>query len=274
MKSKIWKYALCVLLTIVLAACTVPANFTYFQDAEAVFGMAVQEEQPFRLRPEDKINIVVSSSDPLLTEQFTLSVASASRTLGASVRPVTEAGMSSSGQLLAYTVDEQGDIQFPVLGKVAVSGKTRSEVAAYIARRLVERELVLDPVVTVEYVNLGVNVLGEVVRPGRVDITKDHFTVLDAIAAAGDLTVNGLRTNVMVCRQVDGEDRTYFLDLCSRQDLLTSPAYYLQQNDVVYVSPNNKRMRDANATGNALSNPSFWISVVSLLTTITALLVR
>ena len=274
MKSKIWKYGLCVLLPIGLAACTVPANFTYFQDAEAVWGMAVQEEQPFRLRPEDKINIVVSSSDPLLTNQFTLSSPYAIRTLGATVKPITEAGNSSGGQLLAYTVDEQGDIQFPVLGKVAVGGKTRSEVAAYIARRLVERELVLDPVVTVEYVNLGVNVLGEVVRPGRVDITKDHFTVLDAIAAAGDLTVNGLRTNVMVCRQVDGEDRTYFLDLCSRQDLLTSPAYYLQQNDVVYVSPNNKRMRDANATGNALSNPSFWISVVSLLTTITALLVR
>lgn len=271
---KVFHGIVCVAL-VLLTSCAVPFNFSYFQDADAVRGMAVQEVQQLRLRPEDKINIVVSSSDPLLAQQFTLSVSGASRTLGASVKPMTTAGGNSSGgQLLAFTVDEQGDIQFPVLGKVSVVGKTRTEVASYIARRLVERDLVRDPLVTVEFVNMGVNVLGEVNRPGRIDITSDHFTLLDAIASAGDLTINGLRENIMVCREVDGEDQTIFVDLCSRQDLLTSPAYYLQQNDVIYVSPTKKRMRDSNASGNVASNPSFWISVVSLLTTITALIVR
>lgn len=273
MDIRLWRYCVCVMLA-VLSSCTLPLNFTYFQDAAEIRNMAAQDVQLIRVQPGDKLNIVVNSSDPMLSEQFTLSSSSASRTLGAASNPITQAGKSNSGQLMAYTVDEQGDIRFPVLGKLSVIGKTRTEVAAYIARRLVERDLVRDPVVTVEFVNLTVNVLGEVNRPGRIEILHDRFTLLDAIATAGDLTVNGLRENVMVCRQVDGEEQVYFVDLCSRQDLLESPAYYLQQNDVVYVSPTKKRMRDSSASGNTLSTPGFWISVISLLTTITALIVR
>jgi len=193
------------------------------------------------------------------------------------VVPQTSSGnvsSSSTGLMLAYTVDEQGDIDFPVLGKVAVQGMTRKEVAAYLRGRLISRDLVKDPIVTVEYVNLSVSVLGEVNRPGRIDILRDNFTVLDAIADAGDLTINGKRENVMVMREVDGEDQTYIVNLCDRQSLLLSPAFYLQQNDVVYVTPSRKRQRDANSIGNTFSQPGFWISVASLLTTVTALLLR
>ena len=274
MDNRLWRYWMCAVL-IVLSSCTLPMNFTYFQDAAEIRNMAVQEAQLIRVQPGDKLNIVVNSSDPMLSEQFTLSLSSSLSVVGAVSGPMTQAGKNSgSGQLMAYTVDEQGDIRFPVLGKLSVIGKTRTEVAAYITRRLMERELVRDPVVTVEFVNLTVNVLGEVNRPGRIDVLQDRFTLLDAIASAGDLTVNGLRENVMVCRLVDGEEQVYFVDLCSRKDLLESPAYYLQQNDVVYVSPTKKRMRDSSASGNAFSTPGFWISVVSLLTTITALMVR
>lgn len=258
-------------------SCSTPGNVAYFQNAEYIRGMALQDEQPLRLRPKDKINIVVNTPDPMLAQQFNLtSVTYSMRTLGSTLLPQTSAGGNGGGttQLLAYTVDEQGDIDFPVLGKVAVRGKTRQEVAIYLHNRLIERDLVKSPIVTVEYVNMSVSVLGEVNKPGRIDIQTDNFTIIDAIAQAGDLTIDGERENVMVMREVDGEDQTYIINLCDRQSLLYSPAYYLQQNDVVYVSPNSKRKREAYSTGNTLSQPSLWISVASLLTTLGALLIK
>jgi polysaccharide export outer membrane protein len=264
-------------LVCLLGSCTTPKNIAYFQNAEAIRGMTLQNEQPFRLRPKDKINIVVSSTDPMLVQQFNLTSSSNTmRPLGTNQAPITSIGgnSSSGAQILAYTVDEQGDIDFPVLGKIAVEGKTRQEVAAHLRSRLIERGLVTDPIVIVEYVNLAVNVLGEVNRPGRIDVMKDYFTILDAIGAAGDLTINGQRENVMVFRAVDGEDQTFIINLCDRQDILTSPAFYLQQNDVVYVMPNPKRRREANSTGNTFNQPSIWISIASLFTTVTALLLK
>ena len=121
---------------------------------------------------------------------------------------------------------------------------------------------------------MGVNVLGEVSHPGRIDITKDHFTIVDALSYAGDMTINGNRCNILVARQVDGANQVYTLDMTNMQQVLNSPAYYLQQNDLVYVSPNNKRKREANATGNTFNSPSIWISIASLLTTITALILK
>ena len=258
-----------------LGSCSTPTNVAYFQNAEDIRGMALQKEQPLRLRPKDKINIVVNSADPMLVAQFNLTASTYNmRSLGSITAPLTTTGNSGGGtaQLLAYTVDEQGDINFPVIGKVAVEGKTRQEVADYIRRRLIERDLVKDPIVTVEYVNLAISVLGEVNRPGRIEMMKDNFTILDAIAFAGDLTIDGQRENIMVFREVDGEDQTYVINLCDRQNVLSSPAFYLQQNDVVYVTPNAKRKREAKTTGNIFNQPSVYISVASLLTTISALL--
>jgi polysaccharide export outer membrane protein len=274
---KIPSYILILVMAWWLSSCSTPTNVAYFQDAEYIRGMALQTEQPLRLRPKDKINILVNSADPMLVTQFNLTASTNTmRSLGTNTTPQTVVGGSSSGnaQILAYTVDEQGDIDFPVLGKVAVRGKTRQEVAVYLRNRLIERDLIKDPIVTVEYVNLAVNVLGEVNRPGRIDIQKDYFTILDAITFAGDLTINGQRENVMVFREVEGEDQSFTINLCDRQNMLSSPAYYLQQNDVVYVTPNPKRRREANSTGNTLSQPSLWISLASLLTTMGALLLK
>lgn len=260
---------------LMLAGCEAPKNIAYFQDAEAIRGMMLQDEQLLKLRPEDKINIVVNSADPMLEQQFTLTASTTGNVLGSANMLRTTAGHSSSGSMvIAYTVDAQGDINFPVLGKISVAGRTRTEVADYITQRLISRDLVKDPIVTVEFVNLGVNVLGEVRNPGHQEITTDHYTVLDAIARAGDLTINGERQNVMVCRHEDGADQTYIIDLTNRQQMLLSPAYYLQQNDVVVVTPNDKAKRGATLNGNTVLTPSFWISVASLLATITALIIR
>lgn len=265
--------ALLVLATIV--SCRTPQNVEYFQDAARLDGMVAQAEQQFRLRPEDKISIVVNSSNPMLERQFTLTAPSTAYVLGSTVKQESASGTAAGyRQIVAYTVDEQGTIEFPVLGKISVMGKTRKEVAEYIQDRLIARELVSDPIVTVEYVNMGVNVLGEVNSAGHIDISKDHFTIIDALSKAGDLTINGNRENILVTRQVDGETKVYRVDMTNMQSVYNSPAYYLQQNDVVYVSPNKKRKREANASGNAINNPTIWISIASLLTTITALILK
>ena len=274
-RLKPWGAALVYITVFCLTSCSTPKDVTYFQDAKFLDGMAVQSEQQLRLHPEDKINIVVNSSNPMLEQQFTLTTMNSNYVLGASVSPkTTVGGTNGSGQMVAYTVDEQGTIEFPVLGKISVGGKTRKEVAQYIQSRLVARELVSDPIVTVEYVNMGVNVLGEVNKAGHIDINNDHFTIVDALSRAGDLTINGNRRNILVTRQVDGQNLVYTLDLTNMQSLLQSPAYYLQQNDLVYVSPTNKRKREANATGNTFNTPAIWISIASLLTTITALILK
>lgn len=258
-----------------MISCSTPKDVTYFQDAESLNNMAMQAEQQFRLKPEDKINIVVNSSNPMLAQQFTLTTTNSRNVLGSSVSPKTTAGGSvGNTQMIAYTVDEQGTIDFPVLGKISVGGKTRREVAEYIQDRLIARELVSDPIVTVEYVNMGVNVLGEVNKAGHIDITKDHFTIIDALAYAGDMTITANRRNVLVTRQEEGANQVYQLDMTNMQEVLNSPAYYLQQNDLVYVSPNNKRKREARASGNTFNTPAIWISIASLLTTITALIIK
>lgn len=256
-----------------LASCSTPKDIAYFQDAEALNGMAVQAEQQFRLRPGDKICIVVNSTNPMLEQQFSLTTMKPSYTLGSSSAP-RSASTPGSSQMVAYTIDEQGTIEFPVLGKISVGGKTRNEVAEYIQDRLIARDLVSDPIVTVEYVNIGVNVLGEVKNPGHIDIDRDQYTIVDAIAKAGDLTITGDRRTVTVTRQVDGVNQVYVVDLTNMQSTLTSPAYYLQQNDLVYVAPNSKRMRESKASGNTFNTPAVWISIVSLLATITALIFK
>lgn len=273
-KSKFIRRGAVCLLTALLYSCSTPKDIAYFQDAAALNGMALQMEQQFRLRPEDKINIIVNSSNPLLEQQFTLTAkTSGNSSLGADVKPeITAGGVSGgNGMLLAYTVDEQGTIDFPLLGKIRVEGMTRGEVASYIKGRLVERELVSEPIVTVEYVNLSVNVLGEVGKPGNVPITKDHFTIVDALSRAGDMNINGNRRAVMVNRNVDGVNEVYYIDMTNMQQALLSPAYYLQQNDLVYVVPNNKKKRESTDMGNTFHSPYIWLSIASLLASLIAI---
>ena len=261
-----WRHAMLWIAAALLYSCSTPKDIAYFQNAMQLQGMALQAEQKFRLRPEDKISIVVNSSNPMLEQQFTLtSRGNSNNILGAETSPATVSSSGSGGSIIAYTVDEQGTIDFPVLGKIRVEGMTREEVAAYIKERLIARELVSEPIVTVEYVNMSVNVLGEVSSPGNVPITKDHFTVIDALAKSGDLTINGNRRTVMVSRNNNGVNEVYQIDLTDMQKTMLSDGYYLQQNDLVYVTPNDKRKRDSTNTGNIFHTPYIWMSIISML---------
>ena len=141
-------------------------------------------------------------------------------------------------------------------------------------KELQSHDLIKDPVVTVEFMNLSVNVMGEVNRPGRYNIDKDHLTILDALSQAGDLTIYGKREKVLVLRNENGKQRVYGINLCSADHLYSSPVYYLQQNDVVYVEPNDTKARQSTVNGNNVRSTSFWISLASLLTTISVLIFK
>ena len=269
------KHLSILLLLVLLASCHAPQNISYFQDSSNGSSLPLQTEQIFRLRPEDKVNIIVNSKDPSLSALFTLTSGSYSNyVLGASSAPKTTAGRAGgSNGTIAYTVDAQGNIEFPVLGSIHAAGMTRSELAQHIQNQLISQKLVLDAIVTVEYVNMSISVMGEVASPGRQDIDKDHYTVLDAISTAGDLTIDGRREDVKVLRKVNGQMQCYTLNLCSTQDIVTSPAYYLQQDDIVYVTPDDKRKRESTVNGNSVLTPSFWISIASFLMTTASLVI-
>lgn len=253
-------------------SCSAPSQVTYFQDLRP--GESEQKviaATEIKVRPGDKLSIIVNSRDPQLTQLFNLPYVGQQIGQGS----VTANATSSNSQgISGYTVDEQGMIDFPVLGKIEIAGKNREEIAAFIKGELLAKNLVKDPVVTVEYMNLCISVLGEVAQPGRYSIDRDKVTVLDAISMAGDLTIYGKREKVLVLREENGVQHVYGINLCSAEHLYTSPVYYLRQNDVVYVEPNNVRARQATVNGNNVRSTSFWISLASLLTTVAVLVFK
>lgn len=253
-------------------SCSAPSQVTYFQDLRpGESEQKVVAATEIKVRPGDKLSIIVNSRDPQLTQLFNLPYVA--QQIGQGVVTVNSTSTNSQG-VSGYTVDEQGMIDFPVLGKIEIAGKNREEIAAFIKEELLAKNLVKDPVVTVEYMNLCISVLGEVTNPGRYSIDRDKVTVLDAISMAGDLTIYGKREKVLVLREENGVQHVYGINLCSAEHLYTSPVYYLRQNDVVYVEPNNVRARQATVNGNNVRSTSFWISLASLLTTVAVLVFK
>lgn len=257
------------LLVVLATGCSTPKNVTYFQDLASGESIMPVEVYQLRVRPDDHLSIMVNTQNPALSNMFNLTQSF--------TRLGTEAGVyanGANGQTSYYTVDPKGDINFPVLGSIHVGGMKRSEIASFIEKRLMEDDLVKQPVVTVEFINPGVSVLGEVARPGRYNFATDQMTLTEAIAQAGDLKVTGQRENVMVIRRdTDGSQMVYRLDLTDSKSVLQSPAYYLQQDDMVYVEPNAKSKRENTAAGNTPFQPSFWISVGSVCLTLATLIV-
>ena len=245
---------------IMLGSCAVAKQVPYFQDILSDSTLAIiPEPVPIRFEPEDKISILVNSRDPQLMMLFNLPVIQ--RYIGSDNPSLS----GSNSYLTGYTIDGDGNIDFPVLGKIHLAGKTREEAAIYIKEQLVSNDLIKDPVVTIEYMNLTVSVLGEVNKPGRYSIDRDRITIFDALSMAGDLTIYGLREHVTVMREVDGEQKIYEVNLTSAENVLSSPVFYLQQNDFIYVEPNKMRANQATVNGNSFLSSSFWVSVASLL---------
>ncbi|MDR0954928.1 MAG: polysaccharide biosynthesis/export family protein [Rikenellaceae bacterium] len=246
-------------------SCGTPKYISYFSDLQPGENqLTLAAQSGIRVRPNDRLSILVNTQTPKLTSMFNLPILS------------QQVGVDGSNDqnrgLSGYTIDPEGFIDFPVLGKIQIGGMTREEVATYIKEELQSNDLVKDPVVTVEFMNLNVSVVGEVNRPGRYKIDRDDLTILDALSQAGDLTIYGKRENVLVLRNENDTQRTYTVDLNSARQLYSSPVFYLQQNDVVYVEPNDTRARQSTVNGNNVRSTSFWISLASLLTTVFVLI--
>ena len=247
---------------LLLAACGTPKEISYFQDLSAGDAASMLPESQIRLRPEDKVSIIVNTSNPEITRLFNLPYTT--NRLGF----VAEASTGYSPGISGYTLDADGNIDFPVLGSIHLGGLRREEAAAFIKDRLISTEMTRDAVVTVEFMNLSVAVMGEVAHPGRYNIIRDNFTLFDAISSAGDLTIRGRRDGVIVLREENGVQKKYVVNLCSAREVLSSPVFYLQQNDMVYVEPNDVRARESTVNGNNVRSTSFWISIASLVSTI------
>ena len=192
------KYGYIAFVLCVLAGCASQKQISYLQDVPDDYRQKITQDYDLRIHPDDLLSIMVNSKDPELAQMFNLPMVSYQ------IANSNTGYAGGQNRVLGYLVDKEGNIDFPQLGVIKVQGMTRAELTKYIKSQLIEKGLVKDPIVTIQFLNFKVSVLGEVNRPGTFEITSDRITLLD------------LRN----------------------KDLLSSPYYYLQQNDVVYVEPN------------------------------------
>ncbi len=250
---------------LLLGACSAPNNISYFQNRLVDHPEQIDKHGGIVIQSKDMLSIVVSSKNPELVVMFNLPV----------VTYQAGSEFSSIGgyqRLMGYVVDNEGFIDFPILGRLKVSGLTRWELAEHIKGRLLSEGYLSDAVVVVEFLNFKVSVIGEVNSPGTYTIEGDKVTVLQAISLAKDLTIFGQRENVTVIRERDGERVMYQINLCD-VSMFNSPAYYLQQNDIVYVEPSKIKSRQSTTDDKALRMTSIMVSSGSLLVSIATLVI-
>jgi len=252
-------------LLFLLPACGAPEKVSYFQDLQRDLPLEVQQPQHLTLKPGDRLRITVFSRDRELSALFNLSN---NGSYGGS------SDGAANGQRLSYTVDPDGYVEVPTLGPVHVAGLSRLEIAAKVKQQLIETKLLLDPTVIVDYAGLCFTVLGEVGRKGRIEIPTDQITILEALALAGDLTIEGQRENVLVLRTEDGVQNAYTIDLTKTASIYESPVYYLQQNDLIYVEPNAKRRAQSDINATTFRSFGFWVSIPSLIISLATLITR
>ena len=246
-------YRLFIALAVLMCSCNAQQNVLYLQNIDSAAECGVPQNSIIRIKPLDQITVVVNSKNPELAIPFNSS-SNYNALTGALV--TSTSGSESSIQVL--TVDSEGYITMPIIGRVECAGMTREELARSIERLISEGGYIQDPSVNVRFASLTLSVVGEVNRPGRYDINKDKMTIFEALALAGDMTIHGKRDDVMVVREVEGKNVITTLDLRS-PEVFSSPCYYLEQNDVVIVNPNKYKA----ATSEINQNRSFWISLTS-----------
>ena len=237
------------LVAFAAASCMTQKKMTYLQDAnpskEDSINAHFEAQSETIIRCGDALTIFVSALDKEAVAPYNLP-AVAFTAPGSTM-------VQTTPMLQYYIVDEAGDVELPVLGKVHVAGLRRPEVEQHVEELLSKQ--VLNPMVQVNLIGAKVSVMGEVNHPMQVSLGRGRLTILEALAAAGDLTPYGRRDNVLVTREVEGKIEMARIDLRSA-DLLKSPYYFLQQNDVVYVSPNQVRVVNS-------ANAGLWLSTVS-----------
>ncbi|MBR3938430.1 MAG: polysaccharide biosynthesis/export family protein [Bacteroidales bacterium] len=254
-------------LVLFFGSCRTPKDITYFQNVNRNVASVTNQNFEVKIQNNDILMILVESETPQAVVAFNKQTNKQTN--------IEVGGGYNSFQRIDPLMDgylvKNGEIVFPVLGKIKVEGLTPLQVSKLIEERLVSGGYLTDPVVTVKLLNYRVYVMGEVARPGIVNVDNEKMTILEALSAAGDLTIYGVRTNVTVIREKDGKREIGTVDLTSK-DLFVSPYYYLEQNDVIYVEPNNRRKRqgvqDLTMISAATSLASFFASMVSIIVTL------
>ena len=248
----------CFVWTILLSSCASRKDVVYFQGVDTVAMDSINKNSNYSpiLKPDDQLSIIVSSIDGEAALPFNLPAVTMSIT-----------GLNAAGapQLQPYLIAQDGTIEFPQLGKLHLAGLTRLEAIEMFKTKLAP--FLNDPVVTIQIVNFKVSVLGEVKKPGTFPVKNERITVIEALGLAGDTSLWGLRNNVLVIRETENGKQFERVDLTS-PEMFTSPVYYLQQNDVVYVEPNKPKINNSatsSTTGIIISITSLAITVISIL---------
>ena len=243
------------------SACTSPKKVVYLQDVQPLKQQLINQQYEMKIHEDDLLSIMVNSKDPELTLPFNLPMVTYQ--LG------TNGGATGQQRVLGYLVDTSGDIDFPILGKLHVAGMTRKELTDYIKTRLIDGDLIKDPIVTVQFLNFKVSVMGEVARPGTFILSSDRITLLEALSQAGDLTIYGRRDRVAVIREENGVRTILYHDLRS-SEIFKSHCYYLHQNDIVYVEPNRAKAGQSGINQN--NSAGVWLSALSILASMATLI--
>lgn len=248
MKSNPFHLFLCVFTLFIISSCAKREDVVYFNDAEK-FNTIVQEVTP-KIQKNDKLRVSVYATDPATTAPFNQQSSSTNDTEGKT-----------------YLVDDNGEIELPILGKVYVKGLTRVEAEKLIQEKV--SVFIRNTSVTVSFVDFKITILGEVNSPGTKTLPSEKVTIIDAIGLAGDLKINGVRKNIMVIRNTEGQVESHRVDLTSAE-IFNSPVYYLAQNDVVYVEPNKSAIQNASSTRTI----TIAASIIGLVLSITTILTR
>lgn len=254
-----------VFFVLLLGACSVPKDVAYFQGIDSLSEEQLsQMNQTYdtKICPDDLLSISVSAWDPSVVTPFNPPVFSYAQQ--------GEEPIRSSQAMYSYLVDPDGNINFPVLGKVEVEGLNKQEISDLLQEKI--SKYVQDPLVNVQILNFKVMVLGEVSRPGGLSVKNDRISVLDALGYAGDITINGDRTNVLIVRDMNGKKEFGRINLTGT-DMFVSPYFYLKQNDVVYVEPNSAKKKNARYSQAQQYNVTIFSSILTAVSVITSVLV-
>jgi len=258
MKISLQKVVLVAVSLIVLASCVSKKDIVYFQN-DTINQSQVSNSYKTIIKPDDVLQITITALDVEAVRPFNLAAVTYSTSSNSAI---------GVAQQQTYLVDTNGEIDFPVLGKLNIGGLTRDELIAFLKDKL-EPDYILNPNINVRIANYKITVLGDVQRPGSYPIPNERITILEALGLAGDLNLSAQRENILVQREEEGKKVQYRVDLLSKK-IFTSPVYYLQQNDVVYVEPNYAKIQSASAN----SNTSLIISVTAVLIGVLNILTR
>ena len=259
MKVRSCIFILALILCTLVSSCTTQKKMAYFREVDSQSADSINKNFVVNIVPKlktgDQLLITVTAVDPEAAAPFNLPAMTY-------LRAGTDQ-VATTQSLQYYEIDEQGNIKFPVLGELHLAGMTKQEATDFISNKL--KSLLNDPLVTIRYINFYVTIMGEVTRPGKYTFSNERVTLLEALGTAGDLTPYGKRNNVLVTREQDGKLQFERINL-NDASVFTSPFYYLQQNDVVYVEPNKVRAI-------ASQNLSLYLSMITTLASMATVIV-